>query len=352
MNLRTRLLMVLLMFVPLLLGGIMVSFLSALNIVAKDPIFFDGRAIKAVYETGMGQLTVSGPQGESGFTISGPVQGSFKVDASGKSTSANGTRGFTPFWLHFSNPMLVLKTEHPEYLIVDSPGLLGEPNLQYQARQEKSLIFWDETLQSQASYKYGIFNAKGRRVATGIYDSTCGLLFKMCIKNGEKPDLLLKETNFPISRNRVALIFLFMLIAVAEIFLIRKIVLPRSGRKEAMVMSISVALGIACLATDTLMDLWYPFALGTVTPMVWHCILIAILLFLGKRGGIPAIAEVAMAGALWFQLKGPAPTLAFIPGLIVAYIMSVNNVERSLKKIIKEDETSAVIVEGNLNGKS
>lgn len=333
MNTKMRLTVLLLVFCPLVLGGLGVSFLSLINIVERDPNPFDGRKLTATYASDRGDLSLLSTTSEHIFEISGAINTGLKIKQDGTSSSASGAAGYTPFWIPFKNPMITLGRSNPDFPIFDTAGILGDPSKAYTARQENPLILWDEYLQSQASYRFGIFDENGARVATGIYDATCGLLFNIRIKHPDKPDMRLTRTNFNISRNRVSLGLLFVLIFGVVIGLCVRSAKGKTGeqRQQAVLMVRMVALGIVCLGVDTMIDLWYPFALGRIAPILLHLLLTVALYHVGRRACIPAAAEIVMALALWTFQMGPAPTLAFIPGLTVSFILAVGMIRKRVQ---------------------
>lgn len=321
---KMRLKIVALAFAPFFLAALVLYLLTQANIIEKDPTPFDGSELRAIYTSERGEIILSNAGVNSTYKISGMITGIIEVNKNGVTETTNGREAFTLLWLPFKNPDISLKTKNPEFQIFDSVGILGEPENLYAAHQEKSLILMDETLQSQASYEYAIFDERNQRVATGIYDATCGLLFRLQIKNQYRPDLRLAKTNFPISRNRIALGIFFALFSVGLLLtLFIKAKKAGSNARFGMRELRLIALGILCILTDTMLDIWYPFALSKFIPLIWHAILVLVLFFVGRRTCIPAIAELVMVFALWFYLNGPALPLFFIPGPTVSFILAL-----------------------------
>jgi len=323
MNWQTRLRIIALSILPFLLASALLYFFTQINLVSKDPIAFDGSKFSATYVTDQGAVAIKRATEESIYEVTGEINGLLKTDQRGMNVGSNGEEGYTPFWLHFSNPVLSLSTENPEYPIYDHIGVLGEPQQSYTARQEESLILMDDILQSQASYRYGIFTVDGVRAGTAIYDATCGLLFRLQIKQPDHPDLRLTDTDFPISRNRVTLVIVNTLLTVLML-----VVLFRQARHAAAETSeqarreaFLVLLGVLCVATDTLLDIWYPFAFGFIAPMVWHALIAIALFYFGRAGFLPAVAEIAMVFAFFLYDKGSALTFFYVPGSITAFLL-------------------------------
>ncbi|MDP8223138.1 MAG: hypothetical protein P9L99_07250 [Candidatus Lernaella stagnicola] len=318
MSTGRRLLLILLAVLPFLLASLGARVFTQWNVIEKNPIPFDGRKLKAVYQAGgeQQQLECEGHI----CKLIGPLTVPFEVDRNGTAITHEGKLAYTPFWLPFSNPMLSLSTSNPHFTILDTAGLLGSAGTEYEARQEESFILMDDVLQSQASSRFGIFRMQdGLRAATAIYDGTCGMLFRLQIKQPDKPDLRLLKTSFPISRNRHWLLILNPLFAA----LLLLILFQRDKRRDAESHSLVkiVGLGILCLATDTLLDIWYPFLFGSYLPVIWHAALLIPLLMLGRRAAIPAVAEIVMALAFWIVNKGPALPFMYIPGATISFFV-------------------------------
>lgn len=324
MSLQKRLQVLLLALLPLLLGTVFLYLLTRLNIVAKDPGPFDGRNFAATYQAEHGKLNIKSTDKRASYDLSGEVQGQMLVDTQGMANSPQPGKAFTPFWLHFFNPVLTLSTRNPSFSMVDNAGVLGETGTLYTARPEGSLILMDDILQSQASYKYGIFQQNGRRAATAIYDATCGLLFRLQVKHSQYPDLRLVQTDFPISRNRITLVIFYVLLStllVANLFIKAHRSTEDVDFIEFQRQAWLVLLGVLCIGVDTQLDIWQPFLLGHVWSVAIHCLLILPLLVWGKRAAIPALAELLMAAFLWIYLEGPVLPFFYIPGLTISYIL-------------------------------
>jgi len=328
MTWAARIKVVCLTFLPFLLTSLLLYLLTWADLVEKDPLPFDGRALEMVYQSGDGSLVVRKAKNQPGYVIEGPINAHILVNREGRVTVAGGGMAYTPFWLPFKNPVLRLDTRNPEFLIADTAGILGSADKTYQARQEGSFILWDENLQSQASYNYGLFDGAGNRAASAVYDATCGLLFRLQIKQPDKPDLRLLSTDFPISRNRVFLVWTNLALAgLLAYWLFR-----RAGRQTEPTFAAHEArlimLGMICLATDTLMDLWYPYAFGRVVPIVWHMFLIIAIFRFSPLAVLPAVAELVMTAGIWMYYQHTAPAFAFIPGLTVSFLLAIRGRRR------------------------
>jgi len=324
MSAATRWKILVLSALPFLLGSVLLYLLTQINIVEKDPIPFDGRKLKATYQSDAGEVKLVWSKENARYEVSGLLSGALVVDKQGTTPTGDGA-AYTPFWLHFSNPVLTVDPHNPEFPLIDNVGVLGVPGLRYTARQEGTLILMDDILQSQASNRYGIFDMAGNRAASAIYDGTCGLLFRLQVKQPNKPDLRLVDTNFPISRNRVTLVIFNVLLIIGLVFLLRRRARALDGPASVYAMDEMwlVLLGSVCLATDTLVDIWYPFAFGTIVPVIWHALLIVPLVRIRRSAYIPLLAEIIMGFSYWIFLSGPARAYFFVPGATVAFVYAL-----------------------------
>jgi len=327
---------------PLTLASLLMALLARLDIVVeKNPIPFDGRAFQATYVSAAGELTLEKAKNERTVGALLPKQSvaaTFQTTEKGTVTAADGREVYSPFWLPFRNPVLALSTEGPEteeFPVYDETGVLGEPGGEYTARFAESFVLMDDRIQSQASYRFRINEKNGRPAATAVYDATCGLLFRLEVKDRLKPDLRLRQTDFPISRNRFWMGIFHDILALLVLGL-----LIRQGRKKRKLGETAnwrrfhlVLLGMLCIGTDTLLDIWYPFLVGQPAPLIWHGALLVVLLLYGRWSALPALAELVMAGALWIVLKSPAWPFFFCPGLIVSFLLTLVSAKENVRPL-------------------
>ncbi len=321
----TRFKVFMIAFAPFLLATVVLFALSQVNIIPRNPVPFDGGKFMALYDTSHqdNQLEISWMKDEKHYRFHGAIQGDLKASEHGEALSEKDWTYYHPLWLPFANPVTTLKTENPRFDIYDALGILGDAGEKYTAIQEGSFILWDEILQSQASYSYGIFDLNNSRVASAVYDATSGLLFRLQVKKSDKPDLRLIKTSFPISRNRVALLIITPLASLALLILLFRRAGRFEGARRAYLKKQAwfVMLGMICVMTDTLMDLWYPFALGNLVPIAWHLGLVVVFMILGGRAAYPVFIELAMVFFFWIYHHGTAPTMAYIPGAIISFVI-------------------------------
>lgn len=334
----------LLAVLPLTAATLLMALFSRVDFLVEDnPIPFDDRAFQAVYDTAQGEMTVTKAEAERVVAIEIQEQTKeFQTLENGRVPVPDGREVYSPFWLQFRNPVLALSTEGPEtegYPIYDEPGLLGKPRGEYTARFVESFVLMDDRLQSQASYRYRIDDQHGRPAASAVYDATSGLLFRLQVKRQQAPDLQLTRTDFPISRNRFWMGIFHDLLAVIVLSL-----LIRKGRKRIKAGETAnwrrfrlVLLGMLCLGTDTLLDIWHPYLMGNIAPLACHGVLILALLIYGRWMALPALAEVVMAGALWIFFKGPALPFFFIPGLIVSYLLTLAFTKENVRPLVPRE---------------
>lgn len=341
MSRSRRLLVIVLVFLPFLAASGLMKGLTHLDVISTNPVPFDGRALSAIYAAGQAELVVAKAKSDAQYHLTGTTSAPLPVDRHGIAMLPDERVAYTPFWLPFVNPVVTMHTEKRDFSVLDTAGVIGQPDQVYLARHEGSFVLMDEVLQSQASYNYGLFASDGRRAASAVYDATCGMLFRMQIKQPDKPDLRLKDTDFPISRNRNWLVIINTLFAALLLFSVYRT--DRSAEQSTINRSPLfglVALGMLCVATDTLLDIWHPFLFGVYAPVVWHLCLTVAVFVVRKPAAAPAIAELVMVGALWLYDKGPAPVFFYTPGLIVAFLLALRGrprvaSDRKLPRIVE-----------------
>jgi len=100
---KTRLRIVALAFPAFLLAALFLYLLTQMNVVAKNPIPFDGRGLWTRYTSELGELTLKKSSADAIYKVSGLLSKSIKVNRNGMTTTPDGREAYTPFWLPFSN---------------------------------------------------------------------------------------------------------------------------------------------------------------------------------------------------------------------------------------------------------
>ncbi len=320
----------------IVISGGLTSIFTLLDINPRDPLFF-GENNHAVYRVN-GELTASEvPKGtlntipltstrteakfQNGKTYS------FRMTPNGRYISDNSpTEHYSLFWIFLKNPMIYGPSSNKgrKYSVVDPIGVISEENEVYTLIVEnETTILWSETLSSQASNKVSIYK-NGTKVASGVYDATCGMLFHLETHINGFNSLDLTETSFPISRNRKY--NLAIAIAVTIVVLISVYVWSKKtsmGLEKRNTIFKLFGIGFACAIVDLYLDVWF-FEIITRTGLIAiHLVLAVILYYLIEKWSIPAFFEIGFVLAFAYSyLNGVLiPQIAYFPGLLITWII-------------------------------
>lgn len=245
-----------------------------------------------------------------------------KTTPKGFYISENGpTDYYTLFWVFMENPMTLKSMEGKTYQIVDPTGLILEENETYELVIENSTILWSEVISSQASYEATIYD-ENVKVASALYDATCGLLFRLETHENGYSSIDLESTNFPISRNRNFNLG-FALVIVAGTLIGTFIWSEKSEmnfEKRNTILKL-LSVGFACSIVDLFIDIWF-FELSSSGLIATHLILALILFYWIRRWAIPAFFEIGLVLAFSYTYLNGAlfPMVAYFPGLLVTWM--------------------------------
>ncbi len=299
--------------------------LSVLNINTKDPTFFD-KDYTARYRVDGHLLRHGGPyleveaRGENRLRI---LQG----ESEDEFTIKEGEHSI--FWAYWPNPVVVLfiRSKIDDAVnsteVVDYTGILGRPGARYQMSLKQRIVLWSKILDSQASYRIGLIDKAGREIATGIYDATCGLLFRLESHTASLGLLELEETNFPISRNRnweglIAILWGIGVLIYQLLYLRRKVTEETRGLHSLE--NELVIFGIIAIWIDAFYDIWFFHYLWTPGLVAIHVLAVAYVFWRFGWWGIFPLFELAWAGALIGGKDALVPQLTFFPALIVTWV--------------------------------
>lgn len=314
--------------------GLILYFSTLLNITDLDPTIGDSD-YSALYRA-EGRFA-PGPAGgfdEIALRTAGTEDGRvLRIAGAGgaveSAIAADGSIGpdlYSLFWVHLANPITMVGSQETvwEARVRDGLGLLGEPGKTYTARSLEKFIFWDYVLSSQASYRAGIYDGD-TRVASAVYDMTCGMLFELVPNVGGwgRARLVGTGTDFPISRNRYMLAYAAVAFSIV-ILAWFAFQYARTGRdrKYKALDNLWYALAISLtLLIDYIYDSWF-FANGDPTTAALHAAAIVILAFRFRLWVIPMILELAWIFAYTWPTTGLlAPGVTFFPSMLVATAM-------------------------------
>lgn len=320
----------------ILISGGLTSLFSLLDINPKNPMFFEennhafykvggGFASGGVSTASLDVTPLTSEQSMASFQYGG--NSSFRMSSNGRYVSnGSATDYYSLFWIFLKNPMVhgPSVNKGKEFRVVDPIGIISEENNVYTLIVEnESTILWSEVLSSQASYKVSIYK-DDLKVASGIYDATCGMLFHLETHEEGYSSLDLTETSFPISRNRNY--NLAIAIAIAIGVLIAVIIWSKkssmSVEKRNTILKL-LGVGFACALTDLYFDVWF-FEIITRTGLIAiHLVLALVLYYLIREWSIPAFLEIGFVLTFAYTaLNGSlVPQIAYFPGLIITWII-------------------------------
>ncbi|MHA1649005.1 MAG: hypothetical protein ACTSYB_02335, partial [Candidatus Helarchaeota archaeon] len=239
-----------------------------LNINPQDPLFFnESNTAIFKYHNGTEEKTLNLTVAELYGTWSNVV---VTIDSENWFITTpegyvSNTDRYPIFWLHVSNPLTSGLsfgiTPGMSFNVTDPIGLIGPDNMNYTAIIDRKMVLWptEPGLHgAQYSFLVTFYNASNNvAIAQGIYDSTCGLLFKL---EGGSPyiQLDLQETTYPISRNRMmswpwALGFSIGVVIVAYILMKKRWEFEEETIRE---ITLLMTAGVAAGMVDIYVDVW------------------------------------------------------------------------------------------------
>ena len=312
-------------------GGYVCVFLATVTgVIAKDPTLGAAPYSAAYRATGaLEHSAAAGAGGEFGIVVNPGANEVAYLGMRGHVTApmpADGTvaDGVYPLvWVHLSNPILHLKETAWTRTVKDVSGLVGEPGRTYEARSEESLILWDPVIGSQASYRAGIYDGE-RRVATAVYDMTCGLILDLVTHEGGYANVHLLRTDFPISRNRyvvAAWVALFG-IALVALYAVRALrAKPDEREAAADRMGYAVAIAVA-IAVDFVWDIWFFYLGPPWMTIAVHAAAIAVWAVYFRWWAAPLLLELAWALAFVVAAEPSlVPNVTHFPALLLTLIL-------------------------------
>ena len=297
--------------------------LSVLNINPKDPTFFD-KEYTARYRADGEILKQKGAYLE----LEARGKNTLRIVQDGLEQDFTIPEGeYSIFWAYWPNPVVSLRSKVDDAVnsseVVDFPGILGRPGATYRMRMKERIIVWSKVLDSQASYRIGLIDEAGREIATGIYDATCGLLFRLESHTGSLGVLELEETDFPISRNRnwqglIAILWGIGVLIYQFLYLRRKV--TEETRSLYSLKNELVVFGIIAIWIDAFYDIWFFHYLWTPGLVAIHILAAVYVFWRFGWWGIFPLFELAWAGAFMGGKDSLVPQLTFFPGLIVTWV--------------------------------
>jgi len=226
-------------------------------------------------------------------------------------------------WVHLLNPITHFGSKAWTAVVRDDAGLIGEPGRAYEVRDLGTFILWDYALSSQASHRAAIYDGD-KRVASAIYDATCGLLFDLVTHRGGYSHLRLRETSFPISRNRYKIVIWSVLFAVAIITVYRTKLARAPVERRAVALDrfhLSVAIATTVLV-DYLYDTWLFDKLGDWFTVVLHLAVFALWFWYFRLWALGLLLELLLPVAFIVSAsKTLVPVITYCPSMLITVFL-------------------------------
>ncbi|MGV9172496.1 MAG: hypothetical protein ACOC35_08005 [Promethearchaeia archaeon] len=207
-----------------------------------------------------------------------------------------------------------------EYHIFDPIGIIGPANTEYIIEISEADVYWTEYAPvhgAQFSLLFDIKNEDGRRIGKGEMDKTCGKVFHL---EREGRSLELTDTNYDISRNRLAgIIPMIILIIIMPVLTFIYYYFYKRKKREKDI------------SNETILDMVFIAALGGVlSNIILHgSVLIVGLIFSLYRGYklkwlIPGVLEIAFLLPMYGYVGDPyTPHITAFMGLTFSFLVLI-----------------------------
>jgi hypothetical protein len=239
----------------------------------------------------------------------------------GKDTGANPI-----FWVRFPPQQKMVRRDEFSDLInqrkvVDLTGLIGPRGAIYRVHNETTTILWSWILGSQFSHPLDILDNKGRVIAQGLYDTTCGIMEEMTVMNNNGLGALsLVSTDFPMNRNRNFVISYAFI--VAGLILAHHFLWTRKNTPDRVLFKLEtdlLILGVLAVFLDEYVDIWFFHSTGPWVLVTLHLLVTGFVFWRFGFWGIFPLFELFWAGALAAASRSVIPQLAMCPALIITW---------------------------------
>ena len=205
--------------------------------------------------------------------------------------------------------------------VTDLTGLIGPRGAVYRLHNQTTTIFWSWLVGSQFSHPADLLDEQGQVKASGIYDTTCGILEELtAFKDGAMGTITLTGTDFPMSRNRnLTILYTFIL---TGILLLYHFIWRRKNIPDPILFRLEsdlIVLGILAVLVDEWADIWFFHYLGPRGLIILHLLTAAFVLWRFGFWVILPLLELAWALAFAEASRSIIPQLAFCPGLFFTW---------------------------------
>ncbi|TFF86194.1 MAG: hypothetical protein EU551_02200 [Promethearchaeota archaeon] len=199
------------------------------------------------------------------------------------------TENYSFYWVFVPNLLTTLGQglePGTSYNITDPTGLLGQANSNYVLIIERKGVYWpyeqrfSNLLGAQASFDVTIYNKSDMvKIATATYDQTTGNIEILEGGKNKHITLLLYETNFPISRNRINQMWaawIYGIILIVALYLLMKVDWKNKFLKrfhlnsEKRNLTTLLMIGGFTSVIIEMIDIWFYIPLGFVGNVLLH----------------------------------------------------------------------------------
>ena len=205
--------------------------------------------------------------------------------------------------------------------VTDLTGLIGPQGAVYRLHNETTTILWSWIVGSQFSHPVDLLGEQGQVKASGIYDTTCGILEELtAFKDGAMGAITLTSTDFPMSRNRnLSILYTFIL---TGLLLLYQFIWRRKNTPDPVLFRLEsdlIVLGILAVLVDEWADIWFFHSVGAKGLIIIHLLTAAFVFWRFGFWVIFPLLELAWALAFAGVSKSIIPQLAFCPGLLITW---------------------------------
>jgi len=177
-------------------------------------------------------------------------------------------------------------------------------------------------------------------VASGIYDTTCGIMEELEVYNDDGLGVFgLDKTSYPMSRNRNFAVTYVAIVAV--LILLYHFIVRRKKTDDKKIFRLEtdlLILGVIALLVDEYIDIWLFHWTGPWLLVIIHVIAISFVAWRFGLWFVLPLLELFWAGSLASASRSIIPQLAFSPALIIVWFAILQFM--SFKKRLGETDSS------------
>ncbi|MHA2295672.1 MAG: hypothetical protein ACXAEU_22880 [Candidatus Hodarchaeales archaeon] len=251
------------------------------------------------------------------------------------------------WWIYVPNHFMMFGVKGgEEYSVIDPTGFLGAENNSYDLIITRKRVYWPTDMEltglsgAQSSFDIDLYDRETKRlISQATLDITCGIIEVWEGSQTGFVHLTLKNTNFPISRNRIVGILVEMILGIIVVILSFLLMskkwdnkfLSRFTQERDVNIEITLLLiaGIIAIVIE-MIDIWFYIYLGFWGNMGLHAaytILLGLICWKQKykyQWLVPAILEIAFVFSLNFVTGDPyVPPLTAFMGSLISWIAIV-----------------------------